>query len=550
MKNRSLILSFLISFIALISCGKDEDDNLFDSSNNNISSGDDLPSIVEPDRAGQAKAQTDYKGEILVQSSTFTSGVKFSLKDASGNPIEKIHLEYQESDNLILTRFWDPTYKFRQTIFWGNPSTYNLTNGKLVANTAIDPFTIGLILAFAGGFFATRAAYDITEAVEEIDIILDEKAINKIRSEGEPICLTIESVVDLIKSRFKGQKAVFSLAFAPVGAKATMTGLLVETAKFSLDEGTGFLIDYVGEKKVQEWGAIDKNTIFTVRINTWDNFLPGVFGGLDISIDSHCKEEQSSPSPSPNSEANQTITVTLPGGATMEMVWIEPGTFMMGSPDSVDQAYGEKPQHQVTISRGFYLGKYELTQEQWETVMGTQPWSGQDYVRSNPQNPAVYISWDDMQVFIHKLNQAAGDSLYRLLTEAEWEYACRAGTTTLWSFGDDKGRLGEYAWYRGNAWSAGLHYAQLVGTKLPNPWSLYDMHGNVLEWVQDWHELYTGAGQVDPVGPATGYDRVIRGGDFSNSGYAEYTRSAFRLSTSSANPGDFMIGARLLRRVK
>jgi formylglycine-generating enzyme required for sulfatase activity len=192
------------------------------------------------------------------------------------------------------------------------------------------------------------------------------------------------------------------------------------------------------------------------------------------------------------------------------------------------------------------LGKYELTQAQWESVMGTTPWVGQDFVQANGSHPAVYISWDDMQTFVGRLNEAAGEALYRLPTEAEWEYAARAGTTTRWSFGEDESRLGDYAWYRANAWDAGLQYGQPVGSKLPNPWGLYDMHGNVWEWCQDWYvdSYYSGSSSVDPTGPTTGSDRVLRGGDFA--AIARVQRSANRFGFG---PGFRLadIGVRLLR---
>lgn len=239
-----------------------------------------------------------------------------------------------------------------------------------------------------------------------------------------------------------------------------------------------------------------------------------------------------------------TITATLPGGTQMEMVWITPGTFLMGSPASDPDAYHEEyPQHQVTISKGFYLGKYEITQGQWQAVMGTVPWSGQTYVQSNPNNPAAYISWDDMQAFVHKLNQTAGDSLYRLPTEVEWEYAYRAGTTTRWPFGDDEGPLGEYAWYDQNVREPFV-YGHRVGGKLPNPWGLYDMPGNVWEWCQDWYGAYSGSSQTDPTGPPSGSTRVLRGGNFYD--YAQYARSAHRGDYSPVY-SDFRFGARLLR---
>jgi len=206
---------------------------------------------------------------------------------------------------------------------------------------------------------------------------------------------------------------------------------------------------------------------------------------------------------------------TLPGDVRLDMVWVEPGRFTMGSPGSEPfRDPNEGPQHQVTISKGFYLGKYEVTQRQWEGVMNTRPWSGQASVVDNPDHPAVYLSWDDAQAFIRRINAAETAAVYRLPTEAEWEYACRAGSGARWSFGDQEGRLRDYAWYDANATSAGEDYAHRVGTRQPNPWGLYDMHGNVWEWTQDWYSDYTLNSQVDPRGPASGAQRVLRGGSF------------------------------------
>ena len=247
-------------------------------------------------------------------------------------------------------------------------------------------------------------------------------------------------------------------------------------------------------------------------------------------------------------EKEKEITADLPGGAKMAFVYVRPGKFLMGSPDSDPWAdTPEKPQHEVTITKGFYLGKYEATQGQWVVVIGTTPWSGQSYVQENPDHPAASVSWDDVQEFIKILNRAADAGLYRLPTEAEWEYACRAGTTTRWSFGDDKSLLGEYAWYLDNASDVGEDYAHKVGAKKPNPWGLYDMHGNVWEWCQDWYSgaYYSSSPPVDPQGPESGTLRVVRGGFFGR--HAQHQRSALR-DSPPPSARDGRIGFRLLRQ--
>ena len=233
-------------------------------------------------------------------------------------------------------------------------------------------------------------------------------------------------------------------------------------------------------------------------------------------------------------------TAELLGGASMEFVWIEPGVFQMGSNTGRKD---ESPVHEVEISRGFWLGKYEITQGQWKSVMNDEPWSGRDRVEPNPSHPAVIISWDEVHEFIGRLNEEAGEDLYRLPTEAEWEYVCRAGTQTRWSFGDDESLLTDYAWYHGNNYPT--KGAKAVGGKLPNPWGLYDMHGNVWEWVWDWYdeEYYNRSVREDPLGPTSGLGRAIRGGHF---GHNDGVRSAYR-HFHSPDSRSYTIGARLLR---
>ena len=222
------------------------------------------------------------------------------------------------------------------------------------------------------------------------------------------------------------------------------------------------------------------------------------------------------------------------------MVFIPPGTFRMGSPTNEVDRYldYEGPQVAVTIRRGFWMGKYEVTQGEYLALMKNNPsFFITNNVNGEPiapdlARPVEQVSWSDATNYCGILTQrerAAGrialNSVYRLPTEAEWEHACRAWTSTRFSFGDDSGytNLTDYGWYNEN--SHGMTHP--VGQKLPNPWGLYDMHGNVLEWCQDWFsESLPGGTAVDPPGPGSGSLRVLRVGFWA--GPAKDCRSAFR----------------------
>jgi len=216
--------------------------------------------------------------------------------------------------------------------------------------------------------------------------------------------------------------------------------------------------------------------------------------------------------------------------APMNMVFIPPGTFRMGSPpDEVDRYDCEGPQTAVTISQGFWMGKYEVTQGEYEAVMGNNP----SNFTGDTNRPVETVSWHDATAYCAALTErerAAGrigtNSVYRLPTEAEWEYACRAWTSTRFSYGDDLAytNLMNYAWYSDNS---GLT-THSVGQKLPNPWGLYDMHGNAWKWCQDWLDTYPGGIALDPQGPGAGSSRVFRGGGWFC--YAGPCRSALRSS--------------------
>jgi formylglycine-generating enzyme required for sulfatase activity len=219
----------------------------------------------------------------------------------------------------------------------------------------------------------------------------------------------------------------------------------------------------------------------------------------------------------------------------MPFVLIPAGEFLMGSADGDDD---ELPVHTVRISQPFYLGQYAVTQGQWQAVMESNP----SRFTGDPNRPVETVSWEDVQDFIRRLHAREGGATYRLPTEAEWEYAARAGSTTAYSFGDDPRQLSEYAWYHENAGGQ----THPVGQLKPNAWGLYDMHGNVWEWVQDWYGSYTAGAAVDPAGPSSGSRRVIRGGGWGRG--AGHGRSAYRGDVTPGYRGAHL-GCRLLRMV-
>lgn len=203
----------------------------------------------------------------------------------------------------------------------------------------------------------------------------------------------------------------------------------------------------------------------------------------------------------------------------MKFVLIPAGTFIMGSASDELGKGTDELLHKVTISKFFYLQATEVTQRQWREIMGTNPSHFKD---CGDDCPVEKVSWDDTQKFILRLNEREGITKYRLPTEAEWEYACRAGSTTRFCFGNDEAKLGEHAWYCNNS-GACIHS---VGHKKPNAWGLFDVHGSVWEWCQDRYGDYPLSPVTDPTGPSSGTFRLVRGGAWD--GHARLSRSANR----------------------
>jgi formylglycine-generating enzyme required for sulfatase activity len=240
--------------------------------------------------------------------------------------------------------------------------------------------------------------------------------------------------------------------------------------------------------------------------------------------------------------------VELPGNRKLAMILIPPGEFWMGSPREEQAKFNEQrktwrladtlynhipnegPQHLVRITQPFYLGKYEVMQDQWLGIMGRNP----SRFKSNPNHPVEQVSWDDVQPFLAKLNEAASAAKmqFALPTEAQWEYACRAGTTTYWHCGDSEDALQEYDWFEEDArkTSDEIIPSCPVGQLKPNPFGLYDLHGNVSEWCADRvsgkHNYYTSSPIDDPIGSSEGDQRALRGGSVRHPAWR--CRSAWR----------------------
>ena len=219
--------------------------------------------------------------------------------------------------------------------------------------------------------------------------------------------------------------------------------------------------------------------------------------------------------------AGAPYSLPLDKDATLSLNWIPAGTFYMGSlPTEQGHEDEESPRHRVTLTRGFWLGRHPVTRRQWQAAMGADPSCALPL-----DHPMGMVSWLDAQSFLTTLASLLPGWRFRLPSEAEWEYACRAGSETRFSLGDTEDGLARTAWFAAN--SEGCIHP--VATKASNAWGLFDMHGNIFEWCDDWDGPYTGDDVVDPRGPSVGQNRSLRGGCFKCP--PRYCRSANRYST-------------------
>ena len=310
-----------------------------------------------------------------------------------------------------------------------------------------------------------------------------------------------------------------------------------DSYKFIINAATGELT--FNSADFEDPQDADANNTYEVTIRATDS--GGLFGEQSISIE---VEDVFEPS-------RENHFLELNSTVDLEMIWVEPGTFTMGVQNR-KLAEIHESEHNVTLTKGFYLGKYEVTQAQYEAVMaGNRRWdfsATPSQWPNNPDRPVEKVSWNDIQVFLSRLNEQQADNLpggwtYVLPTEAQWEYACRAGTTTTYFWGNGiNSTRANYNW--DGAHNTGSDFSQTrdVGQYSANPWGFFDMSGNAYEWTNNWDNQYSGGHLIDPEGPAEGSQKVTRGGSWGNSG--ELLRSASRSKWTPAGRSE-TLGFRL-----
>jgi formylglycine-generating enzyme required for sulfatase activity len=273
-------------------------------------------------------------------------------------------------------------------------------------------------------------------------------------------------------------------------------------------------------KNVQKWTRVNLGEMQTPERR---GNVRGVITLIDLDVKNRAKMD-----PMPSSSRQDATPKSITNSIGMKLNLIPAGTFMMGSPTTEKDRDDDELQHRVTLTRDYYMGTTEVTQGQWEAVMGTTtPWRLQFNVKEGTNFAVSCVSWNDAIEFCKKLSVKEGRT-YRLPTEAEWEYACRGGTTSAYSFGDAAIGLGDCGWFDENTTDNGEKYAHEVGLKRANGYGLYDMHGNVWEWCSDWEGDYASGSVSDPQGPSSGSLRVSRGGGWDLG--ARYFNLGFRVA--------------------
>jgi formylglycine-generating enzyme len=285
--------------------------------------------------------------------------------------------------------------------------------------------------------------------------------------------------------------------------------------------------------------------------------LAGIMLSLTLILAGGCADNTQA-KPTAKTKPAKTLTLNLGKGVVMKCALVPAGDFMMGGKFDAAESVkrfggkeihyaGERPGRKVTISKPFYIGVYEVTQAQWEAVMDSKPYADKMLTKIGPDYPASWITWNEAAEFCKKLSKKTGKQV-ALPTEAQWEYACRAGSTTAFCYGDDPKQISQYGWWRGNMIDndKSKSYARKGGLKKPNALGVYDMHGNVWEWCSDWYakDFYASGNNVDPLCVKKAKTRSARGGSWYNDPI--HLRSAARNSWTAPTYRHYNYGFRVM----
>ena len=404
------------------------------------------------------------------------------------------------------------TYKVEAGGYISKSGSFSVSSGEMA------PINVSLVSALA--------TVSVTCPTSAVSLYVDKKSVGNVPwsgslkegmhlievkkngycSQQKTIQLSQQQKLDVVFGELVAILGNLSVNYKPFGADVYVDGKKLGQSPRVFN---GLLVGNHQVEVRKDGYATDKKSIMISEGQT-----ASISGILASSTTSSSNGYASSSSVS--SDGNE-ISIPVKNGITIDMVKVEAGTFMMGATSEMQNPWDdEKPVHQVTLTNDYYMGKYEVTQALWQAVMGSNPskFKGDDL-------PVEKVSWNDCQEFISKLNGLTG-KMFRLPSEAEWEYAARGGKKSRGFQYSGSSNISDVAWYDGNSGSK----THLVGTKQANELGLYDMCGNVLEWCQDWYGSYVSSSQTNPTGAVSGSYRVYRGGSWYRN--ARYCRSSFR----------------------
>ena len=404
--------------------------------------------------------------------------------------------------------------------------TYKVEAGGYISKSGSFSVSSGDMTPVSVSLFSALATVSVTCPTPAVSLYVDKKSVGNVPWSGN--LKEGMHLVEVKKNGYRSQQKTIQLSQqqkldVAFGELIAIQGnLSVNYKPFGADV-------YVDDKKLGQSprvfnGLLVGNHQVEVRKDGYatDKKSVTISEGQTMSISGTLSSNKASSSngyasSSSLASGGNTISIPVKKGIIIEMVKVEAGTFMMGATSEMQNSGdNEKPVHQVTLTKDYYMGKYEVTQALWQAVMGSNPskFKGDDL-------PVEQVSWDDCQEFISKLNSMT-DRKFRLPTEAEWEYAARGGKKSRGYQYSGSNSISDVAWYTDNSGRK----THPVGTKQSNELGLYDMAGNVWEWCQDWYDSYVSSSQTNPTGVALGWSRVYRGGGWNN--YPSGCRSSNR----------------------